>query len=429
MDDAELSDRLSKKHIATFAKHMLCPYSILHIDKHLELSKQGVDDFSQYPYRMLSDFYNGNSVGSADILLDKIAESLNDIDSCRRPLLLLSDGKDSMALALGYSHLGIKIDTLTFLRRDDSELKDYITTVCNQLGHTAHFVEVDEIITSFDRDFFLSACKNMHSPVLDQGFLFFLFGLKLFFSKKNINAGDYTIVDGLGNDETFGYLPSIDQFRSFKLAKFGLWKLLPQNLRSFKWYVRSPAESHGDLSAIACFFPIKLSYDLNKYFSKIKKSTEELSFIDFRAFSRGSFHDHQCMMGKTVATVSQLGTDVHFPWLNPTLANYIFNLPKDDKFDFESLENKKLLRRLLENRLDWHQEKRGVDLYFDINLEFFRTEILDLVVPKEITVVIDNNKVLPNYVKKRAYLELLNFYGFCRSHGMSDLDIEELLVG
>lgn len=428
MGDPELRNKLSTAHIATFAKHMLCPYSVLHPNQNTELSEQGLKDFTKYPYRMLSDSYEADSDASEDILLDEITKSLKNVDSCKRPLLLLSDGKDSMGLALGYSHLGMKIDTLTFLRRDDSELKDYITNICNKLGHTAHFVEVDEIITSFDKSIFLSACENMNTPVLDQGFLFFLFGLRTFFDNPNFDPSDYVIIDGLGNDETFGYLPSEHQIRSFKLAKMGIWKMLPKSCHSLKWYLRSPAESHGDLSALACFFPIGSSYDLNKYFSKIEAKTQELSFIDFRAFSRGAFHDHQCMMGKTVASTKHLGADVNFPWLASSLAKYVFNLPKNKKFNFNSLTNKVLLRELLENKLGWHQQKRGVDLYFDLDLDSFKINVLDKIIPEKITKIIKSNKLLPSYVKQRAYLELLNLYGFCIAQGMASSDIEDILL-
>lgn len=428
MSEPKLINQLSKEYIATFAKHMLCPHSILYSEAGSGISELGVNDYNQYPYRMLSNYYKGDSVASDDTLLNKIVESLKNIDSSKRPLLLLSDGKDSMGLALGYSHLGVKIDTLTFLRRDDSQLKNYITSICNKLGHTAHFIEVDEIISNFDKSTFLSACKNMNTPVLDQGFLFFLFGLRTFFNKPNFSPNDYVVIDGLGNDETFGYLPSEHQIRSFKLAKMGFWKLLPKTCQSLKWYLRSPAESHGDLSALACFFPISMSYDLNKYFSKIEAKTEELSFIDFRSFSRGAFHDHQCMMGKTIASAKHFGADVNFPWLEPTLASYVFNLPKNKKFDFGSLTNKVLLRDLLINKLGWHQQKRGVDLYFDLDLESFKVKILDTVVPEKITRIIKNNKLLPGYVKQRAYLELLNLYGFCLAQGMTNAEIEDMLL-
>lgn len=424
-----MNSNISTRHISTFAKHMLCPYSILNTEQNAELSQQGVKDFEQYPYRMRSDLYSGSSFTGDDVLLGKIAEALSDTDSSKRPLLLLSDGKDSMSLALAYAHLGQKIDTVTFLRRDDNELRAFISAVCNKLGHTAYFVEIDQILTSFDKDVFLSACQKMQTPVLDQGFLFFLFGLQAFFRTTNLNPADYIVVDGLGNDETFGYLPSKNQIRSFKLAKLGLWKLLPSACRGFKWYLRSPAESHGDLSALACFYPINASYDLNAYFSKIEACAEVLSFVDFRAFSRGAFHDHQCMMGKTLAAAKQLGAAVVFPWIAPALADYVFNLPPAAKFDFGSLTNKVALRQLLENKLDWHQQKRGVDLYFDLDLQSFKTDILAAVVPGHLIQIIESNKLLPEYVKQRAYLELLNLYGFCIGRGMSEAEIEGLLLG
>ena len=107
MGDPELRNKLSTAHIATFAKHMLCPYSVLYPNQNTELSEQGLEDFTKYPYRMLSDSYEADSDASEDILLDEIAKSLKNVDSCKRPLLLLSDGKDSMGLALGLSLIHI----------------------------------------------------------------------------------------------------------------------------------------------------------------------------------------------------------------------------------------------------------------------------------------------------------------------------------
>ncbi len=138
----------------------------------------------------------------------------------------------------------------------------------------------------------------MDNIVLDQGYLLWLYGLKLFFETNNLDPSEYEVIDGSGNDEYLGYLMSILLWRSFKLSMSGIWKILPKSLKSFKWYIRSPAESHGDLSTLACFFDISQAYDLNEYFSKIPKSIKREEYLDFRAFSRGSFHEHQCMMGK-----------------------------------------------------------------------------------------------------------------------------------
>lgn len=428
MNCKELSFDLSPRVIATFAKHMVCPANLTKVELEENLPRLGRTEFEKYRYRMQSNNYSINDNASCNALLEKLCAAVNSEQSQKKPLLLLSDGKDSMALALAYSQLGKSIDTLTFLRRNDHELKKFIIETCGTIGHQPHFIEVDDILKNFDKDVFISACSKMTTPVLDQGFLFFLFGLNSFFSDNALNAEDFVIIDGLGNDETFGYLPSKKQIQSYRLAKLGLWKVLPPSLKSFKWFIRSPAESHGDLSALACFFPIKSSYDLNNYFSDIQLKGDKLSFVDFRAFSRGAFHDHQCMMGKTKASAKFHGVEVFFPWLHSDLANYVFNLPEHEKFNFESLQNKVLLRKLLSKKINWQQSKRGVDLYFDLDLATFKSRILGKVVPEKMISIIDNNFILPDYVKQRAYLELLNLYGFCISNGMSEVDIEELLL-
>ena len=247
--------------------------------------------------------------------------------------------------------------------------------------------------------------------------------------KEDLSPLDFVIVDGLGNDEYFGYLPSKNQLRSFSLSRLGLTRLIPRFLPALRWYIRSPSEAHGDLSALAAFFPFGQSFDLNKYFSKVPKSLEKMTFVDFRAFSRGSFHDHQCMMGKTIATAKCLGSKVIFPWTENSLAEYCFNLPVSAKFDFKNLKNKLLLRELLEKRIDWKQEKRGVDLYFDLDMKSFKKNILKEFIPQHIVDRIDKSILTPDSVKQRAYLELHNFYGYGLAHGLSILDIENILIG
>ena len=170
---------INPKVLSTFAEYMICPYSIQ--DNRFDtksLKKQGKQDFDNYQFKHQSDNYTGQNEASITILLEKLKASVKESlrASGKEPLLLLSDGKDSMSLALALSEAGLKSKTLTFLRRNDDSLKEYITNVAEQLGHTPFFVTVDEIQSSFDQELFLNACKTMDTPVLDQGFLFFLNG-------------------------------------------------------------------------------------------------------------------------------------------------------------------------------------------------------------------------------------------------------------
>jgi asparagine synthetase B (glutamine-hydrolysing) len=419
-----------KKIVSTFAKHMICPDSLYGVLSQQELGDIGSADFSDYPYRHNSDRFRGDSVASSDMLLAKLKGAvLASVPTGKKPLLLLSDGKDSMGLAVAFSEVGVSCDTLTLLRADDLDLRSYVEATAKKLGHSSYFVDVDEIVSSFDKDVFSLACKKMSVPVLDQGFLFFLFGLRCFFDRNKLNPTDFVVVDGLGNDEYFGYIPSHNQLNSYKLSKFRLWSLVPKSLQQLRWYLRSPAESQGDLSSLFCFFPLSHAHDLNKYFSLVPHSSQAESFVDFRAFSRGAFHDHQCMMGKTKVAADFLGSQVVFPWLNSALVDYCFNLPISEKYDFSLLKNKLLLRDLLNEKTGWEQSKRGVDLYFDLNFRYFRESILVELVPYKFIESIDKKIGVPDYVKKRGYLELLNFYVYLSAKGFSTQEIHEVFFG
>jgi asparagine synthetase B (glutamine-hydrolysing) len=412
------------KTIATFGKHMICPK----IDDE-DLATQGWNDFITYHYRHNSNNYTGNSIYTNDTLLEhlKIAIS-NTCDHTKIPLLLLSDGKDSLSLALAFSELGVKIHTLTILRRNDVSMKSYLQDIATKLGFFSYFITVDEIVGAFDESFFKKSFRYMNNPVLDQGYLFFLLGLKIFFEKNNFNSQDFQIVDGLGNDEYFGYLMSKQQWSSFKFSRLGIWKIVPKYLKNLKWYIRSPIESHGDLSTLACFFNFSSSYDLNKYFSRISKSTQKEKYLDLRAFSRGSFHDHQCMMGKTDVAAQYIGSSCVFPYLDQTLANYCFNIPIDKKLDFNNKVNKIPLRKLLSETIGWNQKKRGADFFLDLDLDYFHDQVISRIVPQEFIDIIKNNKILGKDIKKRAYLELLNFYTYCTIRaGMNKNEIREIL--
>jgi hypothetical protein len=267
----------------------------------------------------------------------------------------------------------------------------------------------------------------MASPVLDQGFLFFLFGIRHFISKTKLNPNDCQFIDGLGNDEHLGYLPSKSQLKAFRLSKYNLWKMIPNKLSWIRWYLRSPAEAQGDLSAISCFFSFDKAIDVNQYFSKIPKSSNE-ELIDFRAFSRGNFHDHQCMIGKTKAAASSFGSDIIYPWTDKNISHFCFNLPPETKYAFNLLKNKICIRNILEKEIDWKQEKRGVDLFFDID-EIKLKSMLDQFVDADIYSKILIVGIFPSSVRKRALLELLNLCGYLSVNGYSRIDIRNLLLG
>ncbi|ELA9203018.1 hypothetical protein [Vibrio sp. 1288] len=408
----------------TFAKHMICPREIKGQNLN-NLGSLGLTHFEAYPY---SERLKKNNVSSdPSLLLDEMIRVFSkEIDPSKEVVILLSDGKDSMSLAIALSKMKIKCKTLTLLRNGDHSLRDFVQQKALELGHTPYFVDVEQIFKEYDKETFLNACREMDNPVLDQGFLFFVFAIKIFFKNNELEPTSCQFIDGLGNDEYLGYLPSKSQLRAFKLSKLKLWKYVPESMNWLKWYLRSPAEAQGDLSALACFYSFNHALDINKYFSRIpSRSTSE--FVDFRAFSRGNFHDHQCMIGKTKSAAHSFGAEILYPWTDPTLASYCFNLPSQEKYDFDRLVNKICLRKLLKSELEWEQEKRGIDLFFDIDLDVIKSwidEFVDYDVYKRILV----SGYLPNSVRKRAMLELLNLCGYLYVNGMDKNSIKNLLL-
>ncbi|KAF9658585.1 hypothetical protein HBA12_15565 [Tenacibaculum mesophilum] len=416
------------KIVSTFAKYMICPDSFYNLKEGVSIKDEGKTEFQKYKYNLSN--YEGSTNYNVDFFLDKISKSINKvIDNSKEPIILLSDGKDSLSLALGFSNLGIKCKTLTLLRKEDVALKHYLESVCEKLGHEPYFVNVDEIITNFNAEFFKESFSTMETPVMDQGYLFFLFAIKIFFDKTGLSPENCQFIDGLGNDEYFGYFFSDHQYLSYKLSMLGIWKFLPEKMYKLKWYFRSPAESNGDLSSLATFFKIPEAHNINIFFKKIKKGVEENNYLNFRAFSRGKFHDHQCMMGKTNNATRFQKSICLFPWLEEDLANYCFNLPVNKKYNFKKRLNKIALRELLEEKLKWGQSKRGVDLYFDLDIVKFKRDIVGKIVPDRLIMSVLDNNCVKDYVKVRGLLELMNFYQFCISKGLSDSEINKILNG
>jgi hypothetical protein len=99
-----------------------------------------------------------------------------------------------------------------------------------------------------------------------------------------------------------------------------------------------------------------------------------------------------------------------------------------EKLNFEELTNKIPLRILLKEKLNWEQEKRGVDLFVDLDLNTFKEKILSKMVPEDLSNKILNNQLLGTNIKKRACLELANFYGFCLNNGFNESEIRSILI-
>ena len=416
-----------KNKISTTAEYMICPPQLSNEnDGNFEIL--GYNTFLGYPFIQNSSKYVGDSNPNnfEKELVNAVHECIQ-LQDRSQIVLLLSDGKDSLALAVALRELGISAMTVTFLRRDDYDLKKYILSVCDKLGHEPFFYFVDDVLSNFSHNDYLSIVKSSETLVMDQAALFFAFGLKKFFLENIKDPEDTLILDGLGNDEYFGYIPSKHQYYAHRLSKILPTELLAKISPNLRWFFRNTFEAHGDMSALAAFFRFGQSNELKQFFDKVPRHGAFETIMDFRAFCRGSYHDHQCMMGKTRTIARHLNAEVAFPWTQGNLPNYCFNLPVINKYDSSLLKNKILLRTFLEEKIGWERNKRGVDLFLDLDLKVFKNRFLCNVVNLELIDQITNSFLLPNSVKRRAFLELYNLACYIDVNPDFKIDISEIL--
>jgi len=408
-----------KKEYLSFAKYMVS--LPVNDDGAFEVGK---NDFNSYSFVIpkgspSNDFSSYKTY--ADAVLKRIAAVVSDNTSQKRIVLLLSGGKDSLSIALALSEFGVPFETITFLRDEDSKLKSYLEKVTFKMRIKSTFISTREISDRFDYHEFKESFHFASYPMMDQAYLFYYFGLKLFIehSADENFINDFCFIDGMGNDEYFGHLPTKKQQQSFALSKMGFYKLVKSGFH--RYYLRSPSESQGLLSGLSYFFEIKVESNIEKYFSyAVSCIKSEHDFLSFRAFSRGQYLDKVQMAYKIKLASTALGMSCFLPWEDESLQSLVVRLPLSFKFDLKEGRNKVLLRNILTDKLAWSQDKRGIDLFVDLSVNDLRDFSKD--VPDVLSDRIFKAKLASFDLKKRAILELVNFYAFCTTHGVNDHD-------
>lgn len=96
---------------------------------------------------------------------------------------------------------------------------------------------------------------------------------------------------------------------------------------------------------------------------------------------RRQVHPTQVLLKQKLAATA-VGMEALLPWCDDDLADYFFNLPRDDRADLDSGEGKLLLRTLLATYLDYDAEAIGKRYFLfdgaefiEQNMDFVRSEI------------------------------------------------------
>lgn len=354
--------------------------------------------FNEFPF--VEHKNNQASCTKVETLLRNIASACEKTLTMQgEPVLLLSSGKDSMALALGFAELGISVQCVSLVT--DEEEREYIEAILQKIGHVPHFITLSQIKSNSGKFVDLSLCNSRY-VCLDQAIFPMYVALQDFFSGQKLN-----IIDGMGNDVYFGHLPSKYQIQSYRYGS--LRHILPNELR---YYFRNFTSAMGLRTALSFISPEKnISNIKDKFlrdFINFKPdSNEDVDIVNARAFIRGEYIDNFVYAEKTRIIAENLNCNVSFPWMDRTLAYYCFNLPKELKYNFEKLENKILLRKLLREKFNYNRPKKGIDLLFQLS----EREIIKILqgnqVPGDRIGSILKSRMSGASIRKRALFELL----------------------
>lgn len=317
----------------------------------------------------------GDTEPSTDRLLELLTAAVTRSVGDSPATLMLSSGKDSVALALACREAGrTDVRTVTFTSGDDGEAAD-ASVFARRLGlahRTITLPDDAERIEQVMARYFATASEPCGDPTLVP--------YLLAVDAAALAAGE-CLIDGLNNDSWIGYVPSPAEARGSRIADRWLWWARP-------WRGLAPMESpvsaalknraewhffggrwlrHADTRR---FFAG--SVDTHRQWLWRSKALRGSDDFDFRAMVRGRHFDPNATTLKGRCAGEALGVRPVFPYDEPELADWWHHLPERYRFDRANLVNKVLLRQLLRERLDYDDQRLGKRV-FEFDGEGFLT--------------------------------------------------------
>ncbi len=375
-------------------------------------SQSVLEKYNEFEFQQSKS--SGRSMASTHSLLGAVTSAVDDGFSGNK-LLLLSSGKDSVALALAYAEAGYCLNTLSIVSDEEEEV--WISNLAKKLGHKASFVRSEEIARwLMAEDFQLSVYDGV---CYDQALLTMYAGLSIY----GLEAGT-VLIDGMGNDIYFGHIPSRNQVRSLAFGRY--FKHLFRS-RSLGYYARSAFESQGLATASSFVFDGGEICKNADRFSLLPFPKLGVDLLNYRAFVRGGLVDDRCYAEKTRILARQFNCTAVFPWMNQALSDFVFNLPVSAKYEYRSLKNKLLLRSLLKERFDYARPKRGIDTFATLGVNSVLDIGLVASVPPCVRKAILGKSIFSDEVKIRMLIESGMLVSYCTQLGCSEVEVLSFL--
>lgn len=262
--------------------------------------------------------------------------------------LMVSGGKDSVAIAWALRELGRPVTLIHCTNRGREDESPDVARVAEMLGHEYLFLPDD--IESVDAYFTQNAHK-LPIPMADPAFFAYLRAVQEITGILDASgAKKVVLLDGMGNDAYMGHIPPKREKRLLRLPRL---PILSENLISLSYgygvthyaletlFKRRPERHFSGAFFATDIGPIAVQ--MPEIFARFGAHPEER-----RALLRGGVLDVDAGMRKGVLAATLDGRiDVSFPFFDPQWVRLFETFPESAMFDYPASFNKKILRGLL----------------------------------------------------------------------------------
>lgn len=311
----------------------------------------------------------GTSPSSSENLLLHLQNACMDAVSDTSTLLALSGGKDSLGLALALQKLEpSRLRSVTFATTKDDPDLEIARSIAKRLGfqHSQVVVEGPGMAPGAIQ----RSARSWSMPCGDPSVLSYICML------EREGEPDGTLLDGTGNDSSFGVVPKSRDRLKVAASR------LPSSIRGLI------GRAFGQDSRVSLFSrPAHETLLPGHFFSanevdRLLQSGPVTGVHDssgscrdvheLKAIAIGRFFDPHLASLKARLAADGVGMVAKFPWANENLSNYIRALSPEDRIDHPNKRNKVLLRKLLQEKLDYNAQAVGKMAFKNPALAFYR---------------------------------------------------------
>lgn len=322
-------------------------------------------------------------IADTRVLLDLLTKATADAVGNGDGFLMLSSGKDSVAVALALAEAGLThIPCVTYRSSADDPEPAVAAEICGKLGLQHRVVQLtsnpEQIATTLTRFF-----ERSPLPGAD------LAQIPYVLATAGAESAGGVVLDGGGNDSFMGFPVTGRWSLKTRLRVRGRWlsnalqRRLPID-SPLNYLTRSRIET-GVSGRMIRFHESKQflpsAVNTRRRWEDLDDETAHLSLFDAYAVM-DRFITAPSSMKKHVLAAHGIDHEAAVPWCEMEVADYYFNLPEAERYNRKTGTNKLLLRTMLMDHLGYDADAVGKHHFsFDgarfvaENTAFIRSEI------------------------------------------------------